>query len=218
MKIIKSFAFVLIVCCVVMPVMRGMKDRLRLLTDAVGRCDVHEVRRLLERDRRLVNEKDMWRGETVLYRVRCQDIAKVLLDHGADACARSCVDSTPLHAAAGCGATDVARLLLGCGADVNAQDRLGITPMRRLIDRGGGFDTELEKLLIERGADLELPDWRNRKVLHDAVTCFVRYPRDLDVGMRLGILRKLVGSTRAFLAAGAEFAQPKGRGRWATGW
>jgi len=45
------------------------------------------------------------------------EIARLLLDNGADKEARNVLSMTPLHFAAMCGKIDVAKLLLKCRAD-----------------------------------------------------------------------------------------------------
>jgi len=233
MKFFKSFAFVLVVSCVV-PCMRGMwrgmwedrQERFKRLHEAVYMCDVKTICRLLEQERNLVDTRNSWgRDETILHRVvdvgsdKASDIAKILLGYGADVHATDRSGDTPLHEAAASRFTDLARLLLDHGADASIQDESGCTPMHRLIRRAGSFEGDLEKLLIERNADLELCDHRyNRKVLHDAVSLFVRRRNDMDDRFRMGLLCSLAKSTRALLAAGAEFSQPKPFGRWASGW
>ncbi len=56
------------------------------------------------------------------------EVARLLLERGADVNAKNKHGFTPLHFAAGIGHTDVAKLLLEHGADVNAKDEHGRTP------------------------------------------------------------------------------------------
>jgi ankyrin repeat protein len=64
------------------------------------------------------------------------EVAKVLLEAGADVNARDASQNTPLHYAALHGHTTVAKLLLEAGGDINARNRKGKTPLA-LAQRGG---------------------------------------------------------------------------------
>jgi len=57
------------------------------------------------------------------------EIARTLIEHGADVNARASGDFTPLHEAAASGKLDFAELLIEHGADVNAQTTDGKTPL-----------------------------------------------------------------------------------------
>jgi ankyrin repeat protein len=57
------------------------------------------------------------------------EIARVLIEHGADVNARAASDFTPLHESAASGKTDFAQLLLEHGADPNAKASDGKTPL-----------------------------------------------------------------------------------------
>ena len=56
------------------------------------------------------------------------EVARLLLEHGADAKLRSVMGWTPLHALSENGRPDAILSLLECGADINAQDRALLTP------------------------------------------------------------------------------------------
>jgi len=57
------------------------------------------------------------------------EIARTLIEHGADVNARASGDFTPLHEAAASGKLDFAELLIEHGADVSAQTTDGKTPL-----------------------------------------------------------------------------------------
>lgn len=57
------------------------------------------------------------------------EIARTLIEHGANVNARASGDFTPLHEAAASGKLDFARLLIERGADVNAKTTDGKTPL-----------------------------------------------------------------------------------------
>jgi ankyrin repeat protein len=84
------------------------------------------------------------------------EIARILLDHGADVNARSRNERfgreiTPLHAAAANRHLAAAEILLDRGAEVNARDRSGFTPLALAAD---GRNDLLVILLLERGGNV----------------------------------------------------------------
>jgi hypothetical protein len=83
------------------------------------------------------------RGEDVL------DIARRLLEHGADPNICSKSHSTPLHHASSLGLLDVARLLLSYKAKVDVRDGEGRTSFQVAASNG---HHEITKLLLEHGA------------------------------------------------------------------
>lgn len=107
------------------------------------------------------------------------DVARVLLDHGADVDAVSSIDTTALYHAAYEGHDAIVKMLLDSGAAPNHADRHGQTPLheaaskaiaRMLIDHGGTVGAKTQKgltplhlarnsgvaeLLIKRGADVD---------------------------------------------------------------
>ena len=94
-------------------------------------------------------------GLTALH-LAAGDIRKVrlLVDHGADIHAKSQMGRTPLLVAAySNGASESVKFLLGKGADMNAADASQISP---LIAAASVNDTTAAKLLLERGADVNI--------------------------------------------------------------
>ena len=79
-----------------------------------------------------------------------EDVARVLLGHGADATAQTNYGSTPLHIAAREGREDIARILLEHGADLASQRKDGWTPLH--VASQWGYE-EVTSLLLEHGAD-----------------------------------------------------------------
>ena len=71
------------------------------------------------------------------------EIARELLEHGADVHARQEGGYTPLHGAAVDGDEEAIRLLLGHGADPAARNDAGKTPAELARDRGKNFAAEL---------------------------------------------------------------------------
>jgi hypothetical protein len=79
-------------------------------------------------------------------RDRHVEVARVLLELGANVMTRDVDESTPLHLASGRGHVDIARLLLDHGADVHAQNKNGQTPFELASKEG---HHEVAELLLE---------------------------------------------------------------------
>lgn len=83
------------------------------------------------------------------------DVAKDLLEHGADVNAMDAQHWTPLLNALGGyndDKTDMAKLLIDNGADVNVKDKNGLTPLHYAAMNS--FDPGLPSLLVSHGADI----------------------------------------------------------------
>ena len=78
------------------------------------------------------------------------DLARLLVEHGANVAAQDQDESTPLHLASEGGRLDLARLLVEHGANVAAQDQDGSTPLR-LASKWGQHD--LVGFLVEHAAN-----------------------------------------------------------------
>jgi ankyrin repeat protein len=81
------------------------------------------------------------------------DVARFLVENGADVNAKNNDDDTPLHGAALNGYVDVARFLVENGADVNAKDKNGKTPIDIAREKG---HNDIVKLL-ERAREEAVP-------------------------------------------------------------
>ena len=88
-------------------------------------------------------------GEGPIFFQSLANVARLLLDRGADINARNIWGSTPLHASTFMGRIEVVRVLLERGADVGAVDKQGRTPFS--LAKKYGYD-EIMKLLSEHGA------------------------------------------------------------------
>lgn len=120
--------------------------------DAVRAGDIAKVTSLLAADPSLVNAKDG--GITpLLYAIHFGklDVARFLLQKGADVNALTSNGVGPLYEAAGQGQTEIVRLLLEKGAMVNAKTETACTPL--LIGSAMG-QLDIVKLLLAKGADV----------------------------------------------------------------
>ena len=97
-------------------------------------------------------------------------IVRLLLERGADVHAQDKVDTTPLQLASCNGMAEIARVLLDAGATANSKGLNGRSPLHEAV--GGGHSPFIEnyvliaKLLLERGADVDVPDDDGRTSLH----------------------------------------------------
>jgi hypothetical protein len=101
-----------------------------------------------------VNAKHSFEAPLHLASIRGMfDIARLLLDHGADVNIRDGTDWTPLHFASIKGDIEVAQLLLERGAILNAQSISGYFPLQL-----ASVDVHFEavRLLLDHGADMSI--------------------------------------------------------------
>jgi len=99
----------------------------------------------------------------------CLEIAKILIEHGADVNARDQDGLTPLHNTAWTNNGEVAKLLIANGADVNAKDNYENTPLLFFFAVRAPFDWEqIPRVLIDNGADVNAKDNRGTTPLEYA--------------------------------------------------
>jgi len=85
---------------------------------------------------------------TPLHWASCsRDLARLLIERGADAAAQDKHGWTRLHRASSAGNLDLSQLLIEHGADAAAQDEHGWTPLHQVSERS---DVDLARLLIEQ--------------------------------------------------------------------
>ncbi|XP_031635743.1 serine/threonine-protein phosphatase 6 regulatory ankyrin repeat subunit B-like [Contarinia nasturtii] len=96
---------------------------------------------------------------------RHTDIAKILIENGANVNAEGWLKRTPLHMAAVDGRTDTLKMLIEKGANVNAEDYYKNTPLHNAAYYG---HTDLLKILIEKGANVCAEDNEYETSLHKA--------------------------------------------------
>ena len=101
------------------------------------------------------------------------DVARLLLEHGADVNVQDNNGATPLHVSAEVGTVKVARVLLEYGANVGAEDKKGRTPLHETAgDQTYGVDygrVEVARVLLEHGANVAARDSKGKTPMHDAV-------------------------------------------------
>ena len=127
-----------------------------------------------------VNSRDE-NGSTPLHcalkRASGNDIACLLLDHGADAHVCNNLGRTPLHLAAENSGLKVARKLLELNVEVNSQDENGSTPLHCASRRGHMC---VFQLLLDHNADVHVRDRNGETPLHHAAfTCRLEVARTL---------------------------------------
>ena len=121
-----------------------------------------------------VNRKLIHNGYTALHKtatVGNPEIARILLDCGAEVDIQSHDGLTPLQVAASAGNDEVIDVFLGHNADLNIQDKPGTTALMRAVQ--DHRYTTAEKL-IHAGSDIELRALNGLNVLH-----FAAYTNDI---------------------------------------
>jgi len=146
----------------------------RELTDAAQLGDLALVEQALQNGAD-VNDNSGRGAQTPLHKAAIGghvDVARVLLDAGADIRATDFSGYTPLHRACDNGHLDVVRVLLEAGADGHAADndtdndeKEDSTPLHRACDNG---HLDVVRVLFEAGADLHAADNWRRTPLHVA--------------------------------------------------
>ena len=105
-----------------------------------------------------VNARGFYLEETPLHvasRRGHADIARLLLEHGADGNAQNFRNRTPLYVSSGYGHVEIVRILLEHGADTEAQDSGGRSPLSNVSALG---HVEVVQVLLEHGADANSKD------------------------------------------------------------
>ena len=98
------------------------------------------------------------------------DVAKFLLEHGADPDAKNVYYETPLHRASFNGSVKGTQLMLEHGASIHARTKKGRTPLHRTLD-GAHYDfytlfLDTTRCLLEHGADVDALDDEHATSLH----------------------------------------------------
>jgi ankyrin repeat protein len=102
---------------------------------------------------------------TALHYAQGEEVARFLLEHGADANGLDFKDQTPLHRASEFGCVGAARVLLEHGADANARDTNHATPLHLASlskHSGGEHRFDVVRLLLQYGSDIDARDDEGR--------------------------------------------------------
>jgi ankyrin repeat protein len=83
------------------------------------------------------------------------EVAKILIDHGANLEITELYGFTPLHLSSFMGNMEIAVCLLSAGAKVNSRNKSGATPLHLAAK---GNHVGIAKLLLEHGGDLFTKD------------------------------------------------------------
>jgi ankyrin repeat protein len=112
-------------------------------------------------------------------------IAKYLIDKGADVNIRSAPgeNETPLTLAARGGHMRICALLVAEGADINATEHsVGYSALHEAVDKG---NINLIKLLISKGADVDLPARYGETPLHLIVNPTLPLPKSEEPALEM---------------------------------
>jgi len=130
-------------------------------------CGLYNISMILATDYpKDVNSQSFDNASTPLHltsREGYADVARMLVERGADVSAQAEDGRTPLHSASWGGHVDVARMLVERGADVSAQDEDGGTPLHWASIYG---HVDVARMLVERGADVSAQAKDGRTPLH----------------------------------------------------
>jgi len=138
--------------------------------EAAQKGDIQCVRKLLELNPKLVNQKDSVFGRTPLHwaaRGVHLDVLLFLLERGADPKIGDNSRITALQSVSARGHREAAEMLLKRGADVNAVDEFGKTPLAYAIT---GKHQELVRFLTTKGGMVPLQGEAGRRLLHDSAS------------------------------------------------
>jgi len=161
--------------------------------------DLEKVRELLKQSGRTPLHLAASRGHL--------DVARLLVESGADVDARSEFGYTPLHVAAMEGYLDVARLLVESGADVDARDKKGRTPLD--LARKGGHREVMKLLKSARRGRLVQPAKQRPVESQRVEQLLVSVEAPQLAAGEWGVLRvRLGGRARLLLEGDVEWIDP----------
>ena len=132
-------------------------------------CGLHDIAKIVAIEYpKDVNSQSFDDASTPLHLTSRQghvDVARMLVERGADASVQDEDGRTPLHHASSRGHVDVARMLVERGADVSVQDEDGRTPLHHASSEG---HVDVARMLVERGADVSVQAEDGWTPLHQA--------------------------------------------------
>lgn len=124
----------------------------------VDNNEIEELKKILEKDNSIVTCRDRM-GRTLLVYAnedKYLDIAKLLIEHGADTNAKDENNWSALHFASQNQALSIIELLIANGAIVNAQDSNGNTALHNAV-----YNQEIKKYLLCHGANMSLKNFHD---------------------------------------------------------
>lgn len=139
----------------------------RDMMNAVEKGNVSEVQRIINKNKSLVNYKDMYTPLTLACYYGCTGIVLLLLNNGADPNMKNEFGKYPLTLASLLGQTEIVKLLLNNGADPNMPTNSGNYPLTFASQFGR---TEIVKLLLDRGANVNAIDRYGKSPLYYAIS------------------------------------------------
>ncbi|WP_264339070.1 ankyrin repeat domain-containing protein [Wolbachia endosymbiont (group A) of Cydia splendana] len=196
---------------------------------AIQMCRLHSVITLFNRGYFSIRDKDIHVLRWAIQEGKL-DIAKFLIDQGADIESRNAYNERPLHLAVKAGSLDIIKLLFNKGANVNATDMYGQTPLSLAIRRNCrdiveflrqaqlDLDRELSnatqdscsgkiKSLVSRGANINIRNNDRNTPLHLAAKkgylCMVK--ELIENGARVDVKNRF-DETPLHCAAGEGFS------------
>jgi len=132
-------------------------------------CGVHDIAKILAIEHpQDVNSQRVDDSSSPLHlasRGGHVDLARMLVERGADVSTKKKDRLTALHSASYGGHVDLARMLIEHGADVSAQNEDGWTALHLASEYG---HVDFARMLIERGADVSAQNEDGWTVLHSA--------------------------------------------------
>ena len=121
-------------------------------------CGLYDIAKILAIEHpqgvNVVNSRSFRDASTPLHLASARghvDLARMLIDLGADVSAQTNDGWTALHLASENGHVDLARMLIECGADVSTHEKDGWTALHLASNYG---HVDLAQMLIERGGDV----------------------------------------------------------------
>ena len=133
-------------------------------------CGLHDIAKILAIEHpEDVNCQSVDDGSSPLHlasRMGHVDLARMLIEHGADVSAQNEDGWTALHLASGNGNVDLAQMLIERGADVSAQNEDRSTALHLALENG---NVGLARMLIECGADVSAQNEDGSTALHLAL-------------------------------------------------
>lgn len=137
--------------------------------DIVRTGKTEKVRTFIAANPDLVNARD-GEGSTPLHWAWKEDIATLLLEHGADVNAKNAYGYTPLLISVMYGRKNIVTTLLKNGADVDIKDNDGQTPLHNVSIHSLPNSGDIAALLLECGADINAKSNNGWTPLHSANT------------------------------------------------